>query len=208
MLADERAARQFAGGSGRRLKLGPAASTTRHQVFRKELGMAPTKLATMWPGEASPPGEASGVFARLMSVASMVAGVAHMGFIFMFQQVGVPVLALANVASVLIYVLAVILIQRGRLSTATLLVASEVLVHGVAATVVIGWDAGFHHYIVLVLPFAVAMTYYPVCVRITLAGLVALGYLAMDFAYRQAGRRWRCPRLCWLRCTTSTWPRC
>ncbi len=148
--------------------------------------MAVTDLAAMGPGVMRPQGQASGVFARLMLVVSVVAGLSHTGFIFLFQHVGVPVLALANVASVLLYVLAAILIQRGRLNTATLLVATEVLVHGVVATAMIGWDAGFHHYIVLILPFAVVSAYYRVWVRVTLAVLVSLGYMGLDHLYRQA----------------------
>ncbi|MGC4011509.1 MAG: GGDEF domain-containing protein [Pseudomonas sp.] len=148
--------------------------------------MAVTDLAAMGPGVMRPQGQASGVFARLMLVVSVVAGLSHTGFIFLFQHVGVPVLALANVASVLIYVLAAILIQRGRLNTATLLVATEVLVHGVVATAMIGWDAGFHHYIVLILPFAVVSAYYRISVRIALAVAVSLGYMGLDYLYRQA----------------------
>jgi len=148
--------------------------------------MVVTDLAAMGPGVTRSPGQASGVFARLMMVVSVVAGLAHTGFIFLFQQAGVPMLAQANVASVLIYVLAAILIRRGRLNTATLLVATEVLVHGVVATAMIGWDAGFHHYIVLILPFAVVSAYYRVSVRIALAMAVSLGYMGLDYLYRQA----------------------
>lgn len=151
-----------------------------------EIQMAVMDLAAMGPGVTTPQGQASGVFARLMLVVSVVAGLSHTGFIFLFHHVGVPVLALANVASVLIYVLAAILIRRGRLNTATLLVATEVLVHGVVATAMIGWDAGFHHYIVLILPFAVVSAYYRVSVRIALAVAVGLGYMGLDHLYRQA----------------------
>ena len=151
-----------------------------------EIQMAVTDLAAMGPGATALRGQASGVFARLMTVVSVVAGLAHTGFIFLFQHVGVPMLALANVASVLIYVLAAILIRRGRLNTATLLAATEVLVHGVVATALIGWDAGFHHYIVLLLPFAVVSAHYRIWVRIALATAVALGYMGLDHLYRQA----------------------
>ncbi len=148
--------------------------------------MAVTDLAAMGPGVTRPQGPASGVFARLMMVVSVVAGLAHTGFILLFQHVGVPMLAVANVASVLIYVLAAILIRRGRLNAATLLIGVEVLVHGVVATAMIGWDAGFHHYIVLTLPFAVVSAYYRPVVRIALALGVSLGYMGLDHLYRQA----------------------
>lgn len=151
-----------------------------------EAQMAVTDLAAIGLGVMRPQGQASGVFARLMLVVSVVAGLAHTGFIFLFHHVGVPVLALANVASVLVYVLVAILIRRERLVTATLLVAAEVLAHGVVATAMIGWDAGFHHYIVLILPFAVVSTYYQPVVRIISALGISLGYMGLDYLYRQA----------------------
>jgi len=151
-----------------------------------EAQMAVTDLAAIGPGVMRPQGQVSDVFARLMLVVSVVAGVSHTGFIFMFHHVGVPVLALANVASVLVYVLAATLIRRDRLVPATLLVAAEVLVHGVVATAMIGWDAGFHHYIVLILPFAVVSTYYRPVVRFVSALGVSLGYMGLDYLYRQA----------------------
>lgn len=151
-----------------------------------EVRMAVTDLAAMGPGVIRPPGQASGVFARLMLVVSVVAGLSHTGFIFLFHHVGVPMLALANVASVLVYVLVAILIRRDRLRGATLLAGAEVLVHGVVATALIGWDAGFHLYIVLLLPFAVVGAYYRPWVRIALALAVSVGYMGLDFLYRQA----------------------
>lgn len=140
----------------------------------------------MKPGLARSSSRASDMFGRLMRVVSVVAGLAHTAFIFLFHHVGVPVLALANVASVLIYVLAAILIQRGRVNTATMLAATEVLVHGVVATAMIGWNAGFHHYILLILPVAIVSAYYRSWVRVTLAVAVSLGYLGLDFMYRLA----------------------
>lgn len=158
--------------------------------------MAETDLAAMGPGLVRPQGQASGVFARLMLVVSVVAGLAHTGFIFLFQHVGVPVLALANVASVLIYVLAAMLIRRGRVNTATLLVATEVLVHGVVATAMIGWDAGFHYYIVLTLPFALVSAYYRMPVRLALAVAVGLATWAWTTCIARPNPRWWCRPRC------------
>lgn len=148
--------------------------------------MAVSGLALTGPGVTGPQGQASGVFARLMLVVSVVAGLAHTGFIFLFLHVGVSTLALANVASVLVYVLSAVLIQRGHLNRATVLMGAEVVVHGVVATAMIGWEAGFHLYIVLTLPFAVVSTYYRPMIRVASALLVCLGYIALDMLYRQA----------------------
>lgn len=146
--------------------------------------MAVTVQAEQGASVTRPSGRAADMFGRLMRVVSVVAGLAHVGFIFLFHQVGVPALALANVASVLIYVLAAILLQRGRVNTATMLVATEVLVHGVVATAMIGWNAGFHHYIVLILPVVIVSAYYRPWFRVTMAVAVSLGYMGLDFVYR------------------------
>lgn len=148
--------------------------------------MAVTEQEAMGPGAMRPQGQASGVFARLMLVVSVIAGLAHIGFILLFHHVGVPVLALANVASVLCYVLAAVLIRRGQVNAATLLMGTEVLVHGVTATAMIGWDAGFHHYIVLTLPFAVVSANYRMWVRVAMTLGISLGYMGLDLVYRQA----------------------
>ena len=131
-------------------------------------------------------GQFAGVFPRLMLVVSVIAGLAHLGFIFLFLRVNVPALALANVACVLVYVLTAVLIRRGRHKLATLLVAAEVLAHGVAATYLIGWDTGFHHYIVLVLPVVIVSAYFHPWLRAAAAVGVAAGYMAMDHFWRQA----------------------
>lgn len=149
--------------------------------------MAVTDLAAIGAGgERSLDQQASGVFARLLGVACVIAGIAHLGFIFLFHHVGVPTLAAANAASVLCYVLAGALIRRGQVNTATLLMGAEIWAHGVVATVMIGWDAGFHHYIVLTLPFVVVSAYYRMRVRIAMAVALSLGYMALDFMHRQA----------------------
>lgn len=126
------------------------------------------------------------VFARLMLVVSVIAGLAHLGFIALFLRVGVPALALANVASVLVYVLTAILIRRGRLNLATLLILLEVLVHGVVATATIGWAAGFHHYLLLVIPVVIVGAYYRYALRLAWSFAAALLYLGLDVTYRQA----------------------
>jgi diguanylate cyclase (GGDEF)-like protein len=149
--------------------------------------MTLTDLTAIGAGEGRPLSQqASGIFAKLMLVVSVVAGIAHIGFIFLFHQAGAQVLAVANVASVLCYVLATGLIRRGQVNVATLVVGAEVLAHGVAATAMIGWDAGFHLYIVLILPFAVVSARYRMWVRIAMGLAIGLVYMGLDLMYRRA----------------------
>jgi diguanylate cyclase (GGDEF)-like protein len=78
---------------------------------------------------------------------------AHAGFIPLFYLMGVPLMALFNVGSVLCWAAAGWFNRRGRRTTAMLLIAFEVALHAVCAVLLIGWDSGFHYYLIPVLPF-------------------------------------------------------
>ena len=126
------------------------------------------------------------VYARLLLLASVLAAFSHLGFIALFHAVGVAPLAVLNFASVLTHLLAVALIVRGRTLAAALVLAGEVMVHGAVATMWIGWAAGFHFYILLILPVVVVSGYFRPWAKTTLACLSGLFYIGLDALYRHA----------------------
>ncbi len=71
----------------------------------------------------------------------------HGAFLVTFGVLGVRSLALLNVGSVLIYLVSILLLRRGAVQAAYALGVTEVATHSVAATLVLGWDSGFHYYI-------------------------------------------------------------
>lgn len=124
------------------------------------------------------------VYPRLLLAVSVIAGVAHGMFIFVFEAAGVPSLALANVASLMCYVLAALYARKGRLARSQLLMTAEIIAHGVVATHTIGWASGFHHYIVLIIPVAIVSTALGARVKVVSALLLGVGYVLLDVAYR------------------------
>lgn len=63
-----------------------------------------------------------------------------------------------NVASVALYIVSGALLLRRRNSLAMLLVFGEVVVHAVTASLLLGWDTGFHYYLLTMIgPLAVGM---------------------------------------------------
>ena len=68
-------------------------------------------------------------FARLLLVASLLGGVVHAAFAWLFFQHGVTPLGWINIGSVLIYVLASAWIQRDRLGWGLSLMGVEVIGH-------------------------------------------------------------------------------
>ena len=98
---------------------------------------------------STPLARASEVFPRLMMAISVIAGLAHLSFIFLFDSVSVGAMARANIASVLVYALTALLTQQGHARLALQIMAVEILLHGSVATALIGWTSGFHCYLCL-----------------------------------------------------------
>jgi len=134
----------------------------------------------------SPLSRASEVFPRLMLAISVIAGLAHLSFIFLFDSIGVGAMARANVASVLVYALTALLTQHGHTRLALQIMAVEIVLHGSVATALIGWTSGFHYYLILIIPVAIVSTLYRPVTKATLAVMVGLFYMALDMNFRQA----------------------
>jgi len=141
-------------------------------------------MQTRWA--VSPLAAASAVFPRLLLATSVIAGLAHLCFIFLFDAIGVGAMARANVASVLVYALTALLTQQGRTQLALLLMAVEILLHGSVATALIGWSSGFHHYLVLIIPVAIVSTVFSPALKALAAVLAGAYYMGLDMVYREA----------------------
>ena len=73
-------------------------------------------------------------------------------FFFIFLILGSPVLAWVNVISVAMYVYAYRAFSRRRNRLAVMLIRTEVLVHAGLGTVLIGWESGFHYFLLMFIP--------------------------------------------------------
>jgi diguanylate cyclase len=78
---------------------------------------------------------------------------AHAAFIGFFAWLHLPSLAIFNVFSVAAWVVARVANQRQHRSLAAGLIATEVLCHAILAVALLGWDSGFHNYLIPVIPF-------------------------------------------------------
>ncbi len=81
-----------------------------------------------------------------------LAGSVDVAFFFIFLVLGSPILAWVNVISVAMYVCAYRAFQQRRNSLAILLIRIEVLVHAGLGTVLVGWDSGFHYFLLMFIP--------------------------------------------------------
>jgi diguanylate cyclase (GGDEF)-like protein len=79
---------------------------------------------------------------------------AHAGFVPLFTWVGLPVLAVFNLCSVVVWFAARSLNKRGKLDVAVVLIKLEVAAHATLAVSLAGWDSGFHYYLWPLIVFA------------------------------------------------------
>ena len=106
-------------------------------------------------------------------------------FFFLFLALGSPLLAWLNVLSVSMYAAAYVLIGRRANMAALVLIWLEVLGHALAGTLLIGWDSGFHYYLLMFIP-SIAVSSSP-RVATALVALLLVFYLGMDVASRMLG---------------------
>jgi diguanylate cyclase (GGDEF)-like protein len=70
----------------------------------------------------------------------------------LYAALGAPFLAALNVASVGMYSMAFWLVRQRRNRPAVLLIWLEVLVHSAVGSLLIGWDSGFHYFLLMFIP--------------------------------------------------------
>lgn len=125
-------------------------------------------------------------FLGMMTAVTVIAAVAHLAFIFLFDSAGVYWLSRINVASVLLYALSALLIRHGRHMVAMVLIVLEILVHGIVAVHVIGWESGFHYYIMLIIPVAILSSLHRPWFKALVAISIGVLYMALDLLFRDA----------------------
>ena len=124
-------------------------------------------------------------FRALLQGIGVIAGLTHIAFLFLFYQSHVNMLAYVNVGSVLSYVWVFMLARQGQVGKAWAVTVLEVLGHAILAVSVVGWDTGFHYYILLVIPVAVVSTIEPIALKAgSVVGVMAT-YLVLDVMLRR-----------------------
>lgn len=91
-------------------------------------------------------------FWQLSKRCCQLAGSVDVAFFFIFLLLGSPILAWVNVISVAMYVWAYRAFIQRRNRLAILLIRTEVLVHAGLGTVLVGWESGFHYYLMMFIP--------------------------------------------------------
>lgn len=94
----------------------------------------------------------SKAFWAMVRRVTLIAGAIDLGYLCLFLWLGSPLLAWINVVSMGMYAAAYGLIGRRHNAAGLLLIWAEVIIHSAAGSLLIGWDSGFHYYLLLFIP--------------------------------------------------------
>ena len=120
-------------------------------------------------------------FRLLIRQASALCVLVHSLYIALFVWAKVDALAWLNVASVLTHCVAFWLSRTDRhVRAASLVLIAEITVHAIAATVVIGWEAGFHYLMLPVVPVAMLSSSEHRVTKNAIALCLSAIYLGLD----------------------------
>lgn len=90
-------------------------------------------------------------WAMVQQVVVMAAAI-DVGYVLLFWWLGSVPLALVNVVSIAMYVGAYQLVTMRHNTAAITLIWLEVMLHAALGSLLIGWDSGFHYYLLLFIP--------------------------------------------------------
>jgi diguanylate cyclase (GGDEF)-like protein len=121
---------------------------------------------------------AGGAFWAMMRRIVVIAGCIDAAWILIYAWIGSPVLAALNIVSVGIYTTSYVLIRRRRNVAGVALVWFEVLAHAAIGSLLIGWESGFHYFLLLFIPSIVIGSARRVGVALVL--VLLLFYLGLD----------------------------
>lgn len=95
---------------------------------------------------------AGGAYWPMMRRIVVTAGCIDAAWIPLYAWFGSPLLSALNVASVGLYSAAAVLLDRRRNLVAIGLIWVEVLTHAAIGSLLLGWDSGFHYFLLLFIP--------------------------------------------------------
>ena len=115
--------------------------------------------------------------------AFLVAGLFHFAFIWIFALLDLPLLSIYNIISSVLWGGCIYLNLQGRRVIQLLLANAEVLIHATLCVAVLGWDSGFHYYI-LTVPLVVFLSPWEIQYKIGLCAFNCVAYALMYHIYR------------------------
>ncbi len=123
-------------------------------------------------------------YEKLLTLGVSIALLLHAAFIPLFFILEILVLGLANIGSALLYAIALSLLKREEYWLAILICWVELIGYTALAVKTLGWQSGFHYYMLLFIPLIFASATNRFSVVAIKAILICLVYLIIDVWFR------------------------
>lgn len=127
---------------------------------------------------------ASKAFWQLMIKTCLVAALTHAAFGTLFYALGAWMLTWVNVGSVALFLLSYGLIRRRHNMLAVTFIFIEIFGHAALAVRMIGWDSGFHYYLMLVAPIVIMSNLRKTSTKLAMVASVCVFYMVLDATMR------------------------
>ena len=115
----------------------------------------------------------------------VVAGAVNVLWLLLYGALGAPLLAMLSLVGVASYALAHWALERRRNRLAAALIWAEVLGHATIGSLLVGWDSGFHYFLMLFIPALVVGT--PARLAMPLIAVLLAVYAALHTACNALG---------------------
>lgn len=120
----------------------------------------------------------------MISIVALLGTITHVGYLLVFYLLDIMPLAIFNVGSILMWVLAWRLNKRGESFQAFLLASVEVVSHAIFACYIVGWELGFQYFLFAIIPFTMFNNRYGAKVIVLIISSLCLIYMALYFKFR------------------------
>jgi diguanylate cyclase len=146
----------------------------------KEAGMTPTfSLPKLFSGVLAQPQDRR--FFLLSQSTLWLALSMHLAFLVFFAVLQIPLLVWLNAGSVILYAACLIFNLKGKTNLMYVISVAEVLIHASIAVRMLGWESGFHYYMITLTPliffFPIGHHYFKAALTGILCGLYFSLYL-------------------------------
>lgn len=120
-------------------------------------------------------------FQLFVRQALIIALSVHTIFLLLFVALNIPMLIIAQVTSIILYMLAIRFNRTSAFQAIATLIWIDLLGHALISSEVLGWQNGFHLYLLLLIPVTFLYGSKPQTRRILLTELVVVFYLLLDY---------------------------
>ena len=125
-------------------------------------------------------GHAQRSFWEVLRQMALIGVLLHLLLILLFILAGVPAMAWVTAGSASVLAVCARLLRQRRNAPAMALIVAETLAHAVAAVTVVGWDSGFHYYVIPLVATVVANESRANWGKAAMVGAVGLFYVLLD----------------------------